>query len=86
MVHQYDYDAFGRETEDDVTSLGLTDENVDGTVQAIVTAYTDSGQTASITSYAADSRRRQPNHVLPGHLGQRQPKPAIALCGGRRRP
>ena len=56
VVHQYDYDALGRETEDDVTSLGLTDENVDGTVQAIVTAYTDSGQTASITSYDSPAR------------------------------
>lgn len=57
VVHQYIYDNLGRETEDDVTSLGLADQHVDGSVQAIVTAYNDGGQTASITSYDSPTAR-----------------------------
>jgi len=51
VVHQYVFDNLGRVTEDDVASLGISTENVDPTVQAIVTSYNDRGLTASVTSY-----------------------------------
>ena len=52
VVHTYNYDSAGRLTDDIVTSLGRANQNVDGTVRRISTAYDDVGRVHSITSYA----------------------------------
>ena len=69
VVHTYLYDNLGRETDDEVTSLGFTYtganayKNVNGGIRAIVTAYNDSGQTTTITSYNSPAARASTNVV-----------------------
>ena len=48
-VHNYTFDAFGRQISDTVTTLGT---NVDGSVRRIDTAYNNQGLPYLLTSYA----------------------------------
>lgn len=47
-VHEYDYDKFGRQTQDRVTTLA---SGIDNAVLRITTEYDDRGQKSKITSY-----------------------------------
>ena len=51
VAHEYLYDSAGRLSANVVTSLGVTSQNVDGSVMAIVTGYDDLSRVESVTSY-----------------------------------
>jgi RHS repeat-associated protein len=50
VVHTYFYDAAGQLMEDEVTSFGSSGQNVDQTVNAIVTTYDDVGRVVAVSS------------------------------------
>ncbi len=69
VVHTYNYDSAGRLTDDIVTSLGRANQNVDGTVRRISTAYDDVGRVHSITSYADTGGTTVVNQVQEAYDG-----------------
>ena len=69
MVHAYTYDWAGRLTDDRVTSLGRSDQNVDGTVRRISTAYDDVGRVHSVTSYGDTAGTIVRNQIIYAYDG-----------------
>ena len=69
MVHTYTYDSAGRLTADTVTSLGRSNQNVDGTVRCIGTTYDDMGRVKTVTSYANTGKTVILNQVTDAYDG-----------------
>ena len=69
VVHSYTYDSAGRLTDDIVTSLGRSGQNVDGTVRRISTAYDDVGRVHTVTSYADTAGTTVVNQVQDAYDG-----------------
>jgi YD repeat-containing protein len=69
VVHEYTYDSAGRVSADTVTSLGLADQNVDGTIRRIGTAYDDVGRVRTVTSYGNTAGTVVSNQVYDRYDG-----------------
>ena len=69
MIHTYTYDSAGRLTADTVTSLGRSNQNVDGTVRCIGTTYDDMSRVETVTSYGNTAKTVILNQVTDAYDG-----------------